>query len=217
MSDLPTRPFTIIDAIQRSDQWHEARLGRLTGSRANDMLATVKSGEAAGRRNLRTQLVLERLTGKVQERDFTSPAMQQGIDREVDAYLRYETETGQVLTTTGFLRHDTLMVGCSLDGHVGDFDGLIEIKCPLPATHLSYLRSGVVPAQYIAQITHALWITDAAWCDFVSYNPEFPQHLQIKIVRVRPNDMLLDTYRRQVIGFLNEVDGEVMEVMEMAA
>ena len=44
------RPFTIIDAEQRSELWFTARLGRLTGSRAADMLATIKSGEAAARR-----------------------------------------------------------------------------------------------------------------------------------------------------------------------
>src|SRR5437879_4169734 len=120
-----TRGFTVVTAEQRSDEWHRARLGRLTGSRAADMLATVKSGEAASRRNLRTQLVLERLTGRVQETGFVSAAMQQGIDREADAYAAYEALTGQHLVRTGFLRHDTLMVGCSLDGHAGDFESLI--------------------------------------------------------------------------------------------
>ncbi len=211
------RSFTIIDAEQRSDEWHAARLGRLTGSRAADMLATVKSGEAAGRRNLRTQLVLERLTNHVQESGFTSAAMQQGIDREVDAYGMYETRTEQVLTTTGFLRHDTLPIGCSLDGHVGDFQGLIEIKCPLPATHLGYLRSGAVPANYVAQITHELWITGAEWCDFVSYNPDFPPHLQMKIVRVHPNPMLLSQYTAYAMQFLDEVAAEYREMLELAA
>jgi len=207
-----TRSFTEITAPQRSDLWHAARLGRLTGSRASDMLATVKSGEAAGRRNLRTQLVLERITHRVQENNFQSPAMQQGIDREVDAYGMYETRTEQVLTTTGFLRHNTLQIGCSLDGHVGDFEGLIEIKCPLPATHLTTLRTGVVDSRYIAQITHALWITGAQWCDFVSYNPDFPTALQMKIVRVHPNAMLLSQYTAYAMQFLREVDAEYDEI-----
>lgn len=212
---MPLRSFTIIDAEQRSDAWHAARLGRLTGSRAADMLATVKSGEAAGRRNYRTQLVLERITGRVQESGFTSAAMQQGIDRENDARTLYMDTTEIVVHETGFLRHDNLMVGCSLDGHVGDFEGLIEIKCPLPATHLSYLVTGAVPANYVAQITHELWITGAPWCDFVSYNPDFPSRLQLKIVRVHANDMLLVQYQTKALAFLSEVDAELAEVQQL--
>jgi len=49
--------FTVIDAPQRSAEWFAARAGRLTGSVAADMLATIKSGEAAARRDLRTRLV----------------------------------------------------------------------------------------------------------------------------------------------------------------
>ena len=42
--------FAIINADQRSPEWFRARSGRLTGSRAADMLATIKTGEAAARR-----------------------------------------------------------------------------------------------------------------------------------------------------------------------
>jgi len=210
-----SRGFTIIDAEQRSPEWHAARAGRVTGSRAADMLATVKSGEAAARRNLRTQLVLERITGRPQESGFTSAAMQQGIDREPEAYAAYAEITGRELTKTGFLRHDLFMVGVSLDGHVGDFEGIIEIKCPLPATHLSYLRSGVVPSAYIPQVTHSLWITGAEWCDFISYNPDFPEPLQVKITRVYATDLNLPEYQIQLFNFLSEVDAEFDTVQEL--
>ena len=59
------RNFAIVAASQRSEPWFQARLGRLTGSRASDMLASIHKGEAAARRDLRSQLVLERLTGQV--------------------------------------------------------------------------------------------------------------------------------------------------------
>ncbi len=214
------RNFTISTAPQRSDEWFTARLGRLTGSRASDMLATVKTGEAAGRRNLRTQLVLERLTGRVQERAFaTTDAMQQGIDREAAACAAYEQLTGKQLVTTGFVSSNDLMVGCSLDGHVGDFDSLIEIKCPLPATHLAYLRDGVVPFNYLVQVNHALWITGAESCDWLSYNPDFPTKLQVKMVRVWRDDTFLAGYAEKVRVFLDEIETELASVrrLEMAA
>jgi hypothetical protein len=137
------RAFAVIDAPQRSPEWFAARLGRLTGSRAADMLATIKSGEAAARRDLRMQLVCERLTGQSQEEPFVNAAMQRGIDCEPLAFAAYEAQTGQVVNRTGFLAHTGYMVGCSLDGHVGDFEGLVECKCPqvLHASEVSPRRT----------------------------------------------------------------------------
>src|SRR5690348_5803085 len=128
--------FTIIDAEQRSPAWFAARLGRLTGSRAADMLATIKSGEAAARRDLRLQLVCERLTGAAQEDPFVNAAMLRGIECEPLAFAAYEARTGLLAQRTGFLAHTSIMAGCSLDGHIGQFDGLLEVKCPKSATHL---------------------------------------------------------------------------------
>lgn len=204
------------DVPQRSAEWFAARLGHLTGSRASDMLATIKNGEAAGRRNLRVQLVLERLTGKAQERDFRSAAMEQGEAREVDAAALYEVLTGQILTSTGFCAHDSLRAGCSLDGHVGDFEGIIEIKSPLPATHLEYLKTGIVPDAYAKQILHGLWITGAAWCDWLSYNPDFPEPLQTKLVRIVRDPAALAAYEHSARVFLAEVDRELEAVATMA-
>lgn len=210
------RRFSVIDAPQRSEAWVLARLGRLTGSRAADMLATKGSGEAAGRRNLRMQLVLERVTGKPQERVFQSAAMQHGVDTEPAAYGAYEALTGSVLQTTGFLSHTEYLAGASLDGHSGDFDGLVEIKCPIPATHWEYLKTGTVPSDYLKQITHALWLTGAQWCDWMSYEPSFPERLQAKLVRVNRADVDLGAYEKAALAFLAEVETEYNAVMTLA-
>ncbi len=207
--------FTVLDAPQRSEPWFTARLGRLTGSRAADMLATIKSGEAAARRNLRVQLVLERLTRRSQENGYQSPAMLQGIAREPDAYALYENLTGRILTRTGFICHDTLAAGCSLDGHVGDFEGIIEIKAPTASTHLEYLKTGVIPGEYAKQIAHGLWITGAQWCDWLSYNPDFPEALQSKLVRVERDYALIRAYEKAVLEFLDEVDREEDQVRSL--
>lgn len=208
--------FTVINAEQRSPDWFAARLGRLTGSRAGDMLATIKAGEAAARRDLRMQLVCERLTQTLQEDPFVNTAMQRGIDLEPAAFAAYEALTGQMVQRSGFLAHDGLLAGCSLDGHVGDFAGILECKCPKSATHLKYLRAGAVPAEYLPQITHNLWITGAEWCDFVSFDDRFPPRLQTFLVRVRRADVDLKAYETKALAFLAEVDREVEAVMTLA-
>ncbi len=201
--------FQIIDVPQRSIEWFAARAGRLTGSAAGDMLATIKSGEAAARRNLRTKLVVERLTGNPEEGGFVSPAMQWGIEKEADAFAAYEAHTGNMVRRTGFLSANDVMAGCSLDGDVENFAGIVELKCPLSSTHLSYIKSGGVPANHLPQLLHNLWISGAQWCDFVSFDPRFPPHLQLFICRVPRVEMEVRSYGGAAERFLAEVDAEL--------
>jgi hypothetical protein len=141
--------------------------------------------------------------------------MQQGTGREPDAYAMYEALTGRLLTSSGFIEHDTLAAGCSLDGHVDGFAGIIEIKSPIPATHLEYVKTGVVPGEYLKQIQHGLFITGAAWCDWLSFNPDFPEALQVKLVRVHRNDAEIAEYEKKLTAFLSEVDREVEALATM--
>jgi len=200
-------PFTVITAEQRSDEWRAARVGRLTGSCAADMLAFTKAGkESAARRDLRLRLVLERITGQPQDEVFVNAAMQRGIDCEPQARGAYEVLTGYLVQTTGFLSREDLPVGCSVDGHVGDWDGIVEIKCPKSATHLRYLTEGTVPTDYLPQITHNLWVSGADWCDFLSWDDRFPADMQVFYERVTRADVDIDAYEKAAKAFLAEVD-----------
>lgn len=212
------RLFTVIEAEQRSPEWFAARAGRLTGSCASDMMATVKSGgEAAARRDLRLRLALEQLTGAPQEDDFVNADMRRGIEMEPEAFAAYEALTGEMAERTGFLSHSELMVGCSLDGHVGDFEGIVELKVPRSATHFRYLRApGVLPAEHKYQVLHNLFVTGAQWADFVSYDPRFPEPLRIFRVRVPRVEADIDAYRLVVGLFLSEVAKELDAVKALA-
>ena len=203
------RPFTVIDAPQRSPEWKRARAGRLTASRAKDVLATIKSGEAAARRDLRTQLVVERLTGEPQDDGYTNADMQRGIDLEADAFAAYEAVTGQMATRCGFVAHDELLIGCSPDGVLDDFAGLLELKCPKAATHLGYLKAGCVPAEHVPQMLHALWVTHAQYCDFLSFDPRFPPQFQTFYVRMWRDEAAITAYAQKARAFLAEVEAEV--------
>lgn len=203
--------FTIITAEQRSAEWFAARVGRLTGSCAGDMLDVLKDGKTPGykRRDLLARLVCERLTQQPQEDGYVNAAMQWGIDKEEDAFAAYEAHTGHLVRRTGFLKADELMVGCSLDGDVDGFTGIVELKCPKSATHLSYLKANAVPSNHLAQIQHNLWVTGAQWCDFVSYDPRFPERLQLFVVRVPRVEIDVLAYAKCAEKFLAEVDEEV--------
>lgn len=181
------------------------------------MLATIKSGEAAARRDLRVQLVCERLTGEPQEDVFVNADMKRGVELEADAFAAYEALTGQMAQRCGFVAHNELLIGCSPDGVIDDFVGIVELKVPRSATHLGYLRAGALPVEHRAQATHSLLVTGAEYCDFLSFDPRFPPHLQTFYVRVLRKDVDLAAYELAVRLFLSEVEKEVEAVAGMAA
>jgi len=212
------RRFEIIDCEQRSEPWFRARAGRLTGSVAADIFATLKSGgEPACRRDLRTRLVVERLTGKPQEDDFQNADMRRGIELEPAARKAYEARTGNLVEQTGFLAHTDLHIGCSLDGHVGDFEGIVELKCPRSARHFAYLKAKALPTEHRYQIVHNLFVSGAAWCDFVSYDPTMPDRLQVFVVRVLRDEKEMASYEFAARQFLKEVEAEYLAALEFAA
>lgn len=197
---------------QRSEEWFQARLGLVTASRVADVLAKIKSGESASRRNYKIQLVSERLTGERQE-TYVNQAMQDGIDREQFARDRYVKQFGEV-EEVGFVKHPTLEAGASPDGLVGT-DGIIEIKCPMGSTHTETLMTQEVPSKYVSQIQFQLLVTGRKWCDFVSYNPMFPENLQVFVRRVFANKEYQQELEDEVKQFLKEVDDVISKLKEI--
>lgn len=207
--------MTIIECQQRTPAWVAARLGRLTGSLVGDAFASRKDGkEAAGEKNTRLRLALERITGKPQDNGYESRAMTRGTDVEAIAVAAYEVEMGRLVEPVGFIAHDELMAGCSPDGWTAD--GGIEIKSPEIAAHYDYVRGGL-PRKYLLQCVHGLWITQSAWWDFVSFHPDFPEPLRLKRTRIYAKDVDLQAHELMVRAFLNTVDREVEAVRALMA
>ena len=204
--------YTELNCEQRSPEWFAARVGRLTGTAAADMMTTIKTGEAAARRNLRVRLALECITGVSQEGDFVSPAMQRGIDLEPVALAHYEAMAGDLVERVGFLACDEIAAGCSLDGFVSGRKGIVETKVPNSATHLEYLKTRKIPRDYYWQCLHNVWVSGAEWCDFVSFDDRFPEELQYLCVRLEPTPLELSAYDESARKFLAEVAAEVESI-----
>lgn len=128
----------ILDIAQGTPEWLAARAGRVTASRIPDVMAKIKTGEAATRRDYRAQIIAEILTGQPQGDTFTNEAMRWGTEQEPFARAAYEMASGFMVDQVGFVLHPTIdRAGASPDGIV-DMDGLVEIKCPKTATHIQY-------------------------------------------------------------------------------
>ena len=188
---------------QRTEEWFSARLGKVTASRVADVLAKIKTGESASRKNYKMELVVQRLTGK-QGESFTNAAMEWGTEQEPFARMAYEAHTGTFVKEEGFVDHPTIEgFGCSPDGIVGE--GLIEIKCPNTANHIETVLENKVPSKYIPQMQCQMACTGAKWCDFVSFDPRLPEDLQLFVVRVERDQEYIDAMEVEVKQFLSEV------------
>ena len=196
----------VITADQGTDEWKQARVGVPSGSKFADIMA---KGGGATRATYLTALALERITG-VREDFKTTFAMEQGTEREPFARSAYEAHTSQFVTEIGFCMHDTLMVGVSPDGLVGKA-GMTEYKCPMPKTHLEYLRlePGKCPTAYRWQVQGQLWVAEREWCDFVSYNPDFPENAQMVIRRVVRDEKAIAELESEVVKFLEDIEREI--------
>ena len=195
--------------LQRSEDWHADRCGKVTASRVKDISAKPKTGKAYNALTL--TILTERLTG-VQEESFTNSAMQWGIDQEPYAIAAYENETGNFVVGTGLIDQPAIkMSGASPDGLV-DQDGQLEVKCPGSQTHLNTILTQEVPAEYVPQITWQLACTRRKWCDFVSYDPRLPEHLQLVVIRVNAEDLDITGIEQSVIRFNQKIDQIVAEL-----
>ena len=200
----------IVSEDQRTPEWHAARLGKVTASRVADVVAKTKSGYGASRENYMAQLICERLTQRPTE-GFSNAAMAWGTEQEPAARNAYAARAGELVEEIGFIDHPTIaMAGASPDGIVGD--GLVEIKCPNTATHLDVVLAGKPPTKYVYQMQWQMACTGKAWCDFVSYDPRLPEHLQMLVVRVMRDDQQILVLESEVKAFLAELDDKVKQL-----
>lgn len=189
---------------QNTPEWLAARLGHITASSIDDVMAKGRSGEAVTRAKYKVKLLAERLSGQGQE-SFSNIAMEWGKQQEPFAAIAYERHKSVLLDKTGFWRHPTIdWVGVSPDRIAGN--SLVEIKCPNTTTHLNWLLAGTMPAEYLKQVQAQLWVCEKEYCDFVSFDPRLPEKNQLFIVRVERNEELIKDMEKEVKQFLTEID-----------
>ena len=163
----------IIDCIQNSDPWLEARRGLITSSNFKIVRRAGKDGgESSTRRDLLYKLAGELLSGKVNE-GFKSEAMKRGNAMEAEARAHYERGTFDEVRQVGFVKRTIpstiagqpdLVVGASPDALVGAKGGL-EIKTMAPHLLIAQMESGIAPTDHRIQIHGTMWVAGLEWID----------------------------------------------------
>jgi len=185
---------------QRSDEWHDLRLGRITASHFADVL-----NKKTGRETYMWDLIRERR--KRERKDsYESEDMRIGTLREPEARDYYQFITDDEVVEVGFVELSK-DVGCSPDGLVGK-DGLLELKCPKLTTHWRRIIKNVLPSEYKPQVQGQIWVCEKQWCDFASFNPE---HLEqpMWIIRVERDHEYIERLSAACATFI--VDMETLE------
>lgn len=171
---------------QGSPEWLAARIGKITASRMSDLMSRSKRDGSPLKacQDYMDELIGERITGRAADKPVTF-AMERGTVLEPAARTQYAFERDVTVEECGFLIHPALaFVGASPDGLICD-DGLLEIKCPMSfAKHIAALKDQAHAEEHRWQVQAQLWVTGREWCDLVSYHPDFPDHLQMAVVRV---------------------------------
>lgn len=145
--------------------------------------------------------------------------VRRGNALEPEARFFYEERTGYKVDQPGYCQHDAGGFGCSPDGMVFkgkasdalidiNPDGSIkisyvshglEIKCPMPETHMAYLLAGTLPHEYKHQVHGSMAVTGLDRWDFLSYCPgEAPLLLTVK------RDEFTDRLERGLIELVAE-------------
>ena len=186
--------------MQGSDSWFQERLGFCTASCFSDVLA---KGAGKTRAAYLKRVVAERLTGKRQE-GFSNPHTERGTEQEPYARMAYEAETGNIVEEVGFIKHSSLMAGCSPDGLTEC--GGIEIKSVTPTVQIDTIESGKFPSTHKAQIMGAMWITGRGHWDYVSFSPDLPSNLRLYVYRVERDEEYIANLEAEVTRFLVEAD-----------
>lgn len=204
--------------------WLRKRAGKVT---ASQFASFIKKGKDGGYKlsdgkvaeDLIYKIAWERfvVNGNISDAfnrvSITSKATEHGIENEGVAAFRYQEVSGNTLTYVNRFVQSGDWIGGTPDGFIGE-DGIIEIKCPFNGgNHLrTLLTKEVYNTDYIYQIQGYLWLTGRKWCDFVTFDPDMPQPLDIAIVRVDRDDKIIEaiqTIINQVVEKINQIKVEL--------
>lgn len=191
--------------LQGTGAWFNERTGKLTASRMAAAMSFLKTGkEAAARRDLKVEILAERLTDNIMQKYVTAD-MQWGIDHEAMAKEAFEHKTGIKVTDVGFVDHPMIeYFGASPDGLTSD-GRCIEVKCPKTTTHLAWRLDRVVPESHKPQmIVQAACTGRPVW--FVSFDPRLPEKQQLFIRPFEPTEDEIRKVEEMAKQFLFEVD-----------
>lgn len=188
---------------QQTEEWHNLRLGKITGTVLADLHGTPKARESAF-----YEILAERLTPNVDMEHLQENAMARGNRLEPEAVKAFEYVTGKKVDRVGFCENDEHpMIGYSPDGLIGEEED-IEIKCPQGKNYIKIVLTNEIPKEYHHQIIQGFVVNPKLKKRyFIAYNPDivsYPIHI-IEVTRESLEQEIAEALEIEK-NFLQEVE-----------
>jgi hypothetical protein len=184
------------DVKQYSDEWWALRRGRLTSSQADTLLTPTGKISTQYKATLCRNLAMM-LGWQEQDQDnFSTQWTERGSALEAEALSWLAVDQDINGDRVGFVTCESVyngLVGTSPDAIYRNESGdwcPIEIKCPMPATHIKYLLEGDLPKEYQAQVHFHMAVMGSPEAVFMSYSPDC-EPLIIRVAADSKTDAML--------------------------
>lgn len=198
------------DCTQGSPEWFAARLGIPTASEFDKILTSTGKISTQAETYM-NRLIAERFMGKPAQEFEGNAWTERGNELEPQAVQFYELQNDMDTQAVGFCTDDARTMGASPDRLING-DGLLEVKCPAPHTHVQYMLTRSLDKKYWPQVQGQLLVTGREWVDLISYHPEMPP----VIIRIERDDKYLAALA-QAIQLFHEKLEEKLNKLEKAA
>jgi putative phage-type endonuclease len=171
-----------VNVEQRTPEWIEYRLGKITGTRLKEVL---KSDNLP----LVYEMIAEVVSKQIEEIPVNR-AMQRGVDLEPIVRQLYQEKYSEIIEEVGFcLSDENDYLALSPDGFTLDRKGAIEIKCPSTKTHVKYILDDKIPTEYLPQVCMYFIVnTELEWLDFITYDDRFTD-LPMYVIHIKREEL----------------------------
>lgn len=211
------------DLKQGTPDWYKARAGIPTASEFNSIITPKEMKPSGQRHAYACMLVAQRLLNYQPDSLDKIEHILDGKRREPAAVKQLEYVEDIVTTEVGFVTTEDGRFGASPDRILGSFPGLeeyrgsvdatLEVKGPIPLTHMQYLLSAEILRldpkakviggdDYRCQVQGQLFICEADTALFYSYHPNMPAFLQ----RSRRDGVFIRALRDCLERFSDELE-----------
>ena len=205
-----TLGFDLGELEQGTENWHTARAGVVTASKASLLLM---GRDTQGRKTYIDELVASVATGQVKE-EITAKALQWGKDYEQSAQDAYSAATFETVINHGFIyMDDSMRAGISPDGIISGQSKGLELKCPYSSgVWAGFAGRGFIKKEEAAQVQFSLLATDFDKWAFAKFDPRNIYCKKLHHIEIGRDEKMITKLRDGLESFIEDMDESLQKL-----